>query len=343
MRTTTAAQHQHRPAVWAVVLSALCLKGAVIAGMLACGMPEPKTYCIRRSAVVPVTAPSLRPARQASGIVEAGVGNDTVLWAKPPKKLEGRNVGLYVPRDQVAGYLLFSPHRAVSMGASWETGIGRGAVPISKGLIDPPESTLGGGGFHFSLHLKLNRMVTLDLGCDLWGYGIPSRIAYIQASRCDNLPDPGTWDRMTKNTTMFIWRTQVAFGLALGWSHLTIAFGARNQPHNVDQSKEVHYYADDIEPRLDDTVYPYLHVGWEIHIRKWVHVTVGAYQPLRFDPIIYAPILGVGLRLNQVFYHRWFTRKADRAKPVRAQTPSPPTFSPPHGQPPTLEELPFGP
>jgi hypothetical protein len=270
--------------------------------------------------------------------------DDTVLWAKPPKKLEGRNVGLYVPRNQFAGYLLFSPHRTVSMGTSWEVGIGRGAIPISKGLVDAPERTMGGGGFHLSLHFKLNRIVTLDVGCDVWGYKIPSKVSYIEAESCNNLPDPNTWSRMTKMTTMLIWRAQAAVGLALGWSHLTLGFGARNQPHNVDQTVEVHYSPYNIDPKIYDTTYPFFHLGWEIHVRDWFHITVGLYQPLRFDPIIYAPIIGVSMRLNQVFYHRWFTKRKRKTPQAGEKTRSPPAPPPlPDGDVPTPDELPYGP
>ena len=77
--------------MWRLALGA-GMWSAVIAGLLACsGGPPPETFCIRRTAVVPVPAPSLRPAKQTSGIIETGVGDDTVLLAKPPKKLEGRN------------------------------------------------------------------------------------------------------------------------------------------------------------------------------------------------------------------------------------------------------------
>jgi len=68
-----------------------------------CG-PPPHMYCIRRAALVPVPAPSLRPARQATGYLEANVSSETLSYARPPKKLEGRNVGLYVPREQLAGH-----------------------------------------------------------------------------------------------------------------------------------------------------------------------------------------------------------------------------------------------
>jgi hypothetical protein len=278
-----------------------------------------RTYCVRRAAVVPLPAPSMRPAKQASGYVEAGLASDTAIWAKPPKRLAGRNVGLYVPREQLGGFLAFSPHPIVSVGTSFEYGLGAGAVPISKGLIPPPKRGVGGGGLHFSLHFKLSPMVTLDWTSDVWGYEIPSRVAYTEKPSGGDCPDyDSSWSDKIISTRLAIARTQLAVGLDFGRSHLTLGMGLRNHPYNDDATEEAHWDDDDIGPRLEHAAYPYIHAGWEIHITEWAHATVGIYQPLNFDPVIYAPIIGVSFRITQV------VRKFVGGEPEPSPEPAPP-------------------
>jgi len=280
----------------------------VVLGMLGvlwalegCG-PPPHMYCIRRAALVPVPAPSLRPARQATGYLEADVSSETLSYARPPKKLEGRNVGLYVPREQLAGHLLVSPIRFLTFGLSFEAGFPQNAVPISRGLIQPPNSAIGGAGFHFGLDFKVNQKVTLSFACDAWPYWIRSRIAYFdmgtEGGSCDGLPDPKTWPQMAKSTRTFLTRAQLGVGIALGWSYLSVAAGVRNQPYNRDATREIQMDPGEIDPHILQVVYPYIAINWEIEATSWLGVGLTIYQPLNFDPVIYAPVIGINFRVT---------------------------------------------
>lgn len=263
-----------------------------------------RNYCVRRAALVPAPAPALRPARQTLGYVEADVSAETAAWAKPPRRLLGRNVGLYIPREQFSGQLLFSPHRVVSFGFSFESGLPEGAVPVAPGQIQPPAHAIGGSGLHFALHFKASERITIGWSSDIWAYVIASRIAYREASSCAGLPDPRTWSQMHKDTLTFIGRTQLGAGFDFGWSHLTVGAGVRNQPHNVDESLEVEYTPADIDPRISHTVYPFIYLNWEFRLARWLYLGATVYQPLNFDPVIFAPIFGINLRMTHVARER---------------------------------------
>jgi hypothetical protein len=263
-----------------------------------------KSYCVRRSALVPAPAPSLRPELEPQGYVEADIGSETAMWARPPRRLAGANVGLYVPREQLSGYLLFSPRRFFSLGLSFESGLAEGAVPVSPGLIDPPSHSIGGAGVHLGLHFKVQERVTIGWTCDLWFYRISSRVAFIQSETCDGLSDPRTWPQEQRDTYSMQGRTQLAVGVDLRWSHLTVGVGLRNQAHNVDQSLELHATSSDISPRLSYTAYPYVYLTWEFRIYRGLYAGLAVYQPLNFDPVIYAPIIGVNLRLTHLARER---------------------------------------
>jgi len=260
-----------------------------------------KSYCVRRAALVPIPAPSLRPARQAEGYIEANVGSETAAYVKPPKRLAGANVGLYVPREQLSGYLLFSPHRILSIGLSYETGFADTAMPISRGLIDPPNFNIGGTGLHMALNFKATRQVTIGWSCDAWFYGVSSRVNYIEAASCDEpLPDPNTWASKQTMSYGFTGRTQLAVGVDFRWSYLTLGAGIRNQFHNVEEALEEHYSTTSISPKIRSTAYPYVFLTWEFPVTGWFHVGATVFQPLFFDPVIYAPIFGVNIRLTHL-------------------------------------------
>lgn len=285
---------------------ALPLTLALVAALVHPGCYK-KTYCVRRSAFVPIPAPSLRPARQADGYVEANIGSETAAYVKPPKKLKDANVGLYVPREQLSGYLLFSPHRAFSLGISYEAGFANTAMPISEGVIKPPVFNIGGTGLHMALNVKASERVTIGWSCDAWFYGIASRVNYIQISdgeRCEDQGDPNTWSSKQTMSYGFTGRTQLAVGLDFKWSYLTFGAGVRNQFHNVDKSQEDHYTSYSISPRISSTAYPYVFLSWEFRATDWLHIGATVFQPLFFDPVIYAPIFGVNIRVTHLAAER---------------------------------------
>lgn len=76
----------------------------------------------------------------------------------------------------------------------------------------------------------------------------------------------------------------------------------------------MHDSSDDIANALRPEVYPYVQVTWEIHLQRWFHISVGVFQPLGFDPVIYAPIVGISLRFNTV----------ETQGPFRPEQPKPP-------------------
>ncbi|MFN2167555.1 MAG: hypothetical protein ACK2U9_14975 [Anaerolineae bacterium] len=300
----------------------------IVTAALAQGGCFPTRYCVQRAAIVPIPAPSMRPARQAAGIVEGDIGSETAVFVKPPKRLEGANVGLYVPREQLSGYLLFSPHPVFSIGMSFETGFADTAMPISPGLIDPPRLNIGGTGLHVALNFKVAPKVTIGWSCDVWFYSISSRVNYIESSDCSTAGDPNTWPSKEILSVGFTGRTQVAVGYDFKWSYLTFGTGIRNQLHNVGESVEYHYLEEGIGPRIRSAAYPYVFLSWEIRATDWLHIGATVYQPLNVDPVIYAPIFGINIRLNQVDRSR-----GRQGPPTQGDgLPAPPT---PLGPPPT--------
>jgi hypothetical protein len=275
---------------------------ALVSTGLDCGGDT--TYCIRRSTLVPIPSPSLRPAALATGIVEGSFASDVVVWAQPPEAYELRNVGHYVPRGQFQGTLLFSWHRSVSLGFVWEVGVPQGAIPISEWLIAAPDDPAWGSGFHLSFHIPVHERVVIDIGCEALFSSLPSRMTYMN---CDPDSDEvGSGGERSATTATLLPRLWVAVGWDFHWSHLTFAFGIRPHPYNTHISREHHDDPSTISPDLEYTLYPYVLIGWELHMAQWAHISLAVYQMLDFDPVVYAPIFGLNLRFNQLSRGRRF-------------------------------------
>jgi hypothetical protein len=91
----------------------------------------------------------------------------------------------------------------------------------------------------------------------------------------------------------------------------------------VGESLEVHYIDDTIGPRIRSAAYPYVFVSWEFRATDWLHIGATVYQPLNIDPVIYAPIFGVNIRITHV--DRWRNRRVNRGDDLPpAPTPLPP-------------------
>lgn len=279
-------------------------------------------YCVRRSALVPLPSPALRPARPNPTVMEVGLGTETLVWAEPSTTEKGQNLGIYLPRQQISWFMLLSPHPAVSFGFSGEAGLADGAVPMGSGLLQSPGVSPWGLGVSLRVRLTIRRILTLEWGCDMWGYAIPDRVAYIKpANTCSDVQTPlSQWPQNgTRITAEFIGRTYGAMGIRLGWSHLTFAVGVRNHLYNVGVRYERVEDESDIGPALTYVPYPYFQIGWEIRITDWLQVMVGAYQPLASNPVSYAPIIGIGLRLTDMAFgtnRRGKSRRRPKATPV---------------------------
>ncbi len=267
-----------------------------------------QTYCIRRAALVPIPAPSQRPAALATGPIEGSFGNDTVLWARAPREADQRNIGLYVPRTQLQGNLLFSFGRYASFGLVGEVGLSQGALPISPNLIAPPTDPTWGVGVHLSFHIPIRDTFVIDIGCEGIFNSVPSHISYITCYPGDDDEPRESGDFFT-NSLIFIPRLWIAFGADLSWSRVTAALGIRLHPTNVEVSREDHYSAAEISPQIDFETYPYVYLGWEFNLSRWAHLSVGLYQLLNFDPVVYTPIISASLRFNHVSESGRFTRR----------------------------------
>lgn len=282
---------------WKVLRNSAMMLGLFVVLLLTSNcVPTPKKYCIRRTALVPVPSPSMRSASMSKSRLEGSVGMDTVLAAFTPQRLEGRNVGLYIPRFQFAGNLMVGILPELRMGFSWEAGLSEMSVPIAPGLIRPPQGAIGGGGLRIATTFKVHSRVTIDMGCDFWLYNIRSNIQY---SECEGSGGRvgNNWRSKTSSVVIPMIRFQSAVGIDLNWSHLTFGVGGRTQPHNTDATVEVLHTPGEITPQLNTTFYPYAFVSWEFHISDWAHLSASVYQPLLFDPVIFAPILGFQFRI----------------------------------------------
>jgi len=236
--------------------------------------------------------------------VEAGVGSHTSLWATANNKYAGQPRNLYSTREQLGGYVVLSWHRHFSLGASFEVAMPTGELNLLGGELQAPKLPNGGGGLHLAGHFKLSERLRLDWVNDIWLYGLVTQLGY-QSSfyENDNLicpPVASQLDVLERQLYVtLVLRTQLTLGIDLGRVQLVLAAGARNVPHHIKGQTALRT---DNSPPLDwrdaFSIYPYVFAGVQVRLAKGFSLVAGLAQPLYFDPVIYAPLVSVGLQFQ---------------------------------------------
>jgi hypothetical protein len=262
----------------------------------------PTRYChIRQANTVPLPAPSLRPPRRTGSYVEAGLSSHTSVWATASSKYAGQQRNLYSTREQLGGYVVLSWHRRFSLGASFELAIPSGEQKLLGGELQAPELPNGGGGLQLAGHFKLSERLRLDWVNDIWLYGVVAQLGFQYARDengslvCPPLVSPAS-SRWRQPYITFVLRTQLTLGIAFGRTQLVVAVGARNVPHHIKGRTAIWTDDSPLDWRDAFSIYPYVFAGAQVRLAKGWSLIAGLVQPLYFDPIVFVPLLSVGIQ-----------------------------------------------
>ena len=154
----------------------------------------------------------------------------------------------------------------------------------------------GSVGLHLAVHLQVSRRCRLiwtnDLWLHAWAYRSVAQNAGAYGSPCP-APDPTEAPRDDTELS-FVGRTQVTFGWELGRVQVLWGAGVRNVPHHVVDAPPV-WNTSALDPREVHAVVPYALLGAEVRLHADLALVVGASQALLFYPVIWAPLVHLGL------------------------------------------------
>jgi hypothetical protein len=273
-----------RPVVGAIAAS--------VASLTACMATPPPVYSIRRAALAPHMAPSLRDGQgMGDSAVEGQVDTSTLASERAPSEGDDDNAGLYVPTVELGAALRRRIQRNMDIGFVWDHGMKDRARAVSPDEPDPDNGSVYGGGLTFFYSFPTAEPgLRIGTGLDVIVYSVP----YVEYKTCTTCqPMSTSIERDRAQTTVY------AGSIIPSWrsGRVTVFGGAtvRNHP-TVPKGEVVVGNPDDDEgPVRGGPANWVAQVGGEVELGAGVRAMALLYQPLTRDPVSYGPSLGIGL------------------------------------------------
>lgn len=250
------------------------------------------THSVRRSALVPHMAPTMRDGQGLGDAVgQVDLGSSAIVAVGEPK--EGNTeAGLHIPNTQVNGALRFQPLRNFDIGLIYERGFDQGSTSIAPDQPDPEGDASGlGMSLGYSIETR-DPGFRVGLSMDFINYAVP----YVEYRTCiDNcFGSPYTEvDRATVHVPV------IAFGVtpSLRRGPWTFFGGLTLRSHPTVERGGVEYgeYNDkDLEAGPLNAV---VAGGASFTTPARVSASVLVYQTISQDPVEYAPTIAAMISL----------------------------------------------
>lgn len=264
----------------------LALLGVLLATAGGCA-----TYTVRQSALVPAAV--LPNPSHRDGAFNLYVSDSTVTFLSPPERAPNSDAGLWITRHlfQAGGSVAFGKRAALRVHGIY--GLSEGAIAAAPTTLQNPGiNSYGiGAGWDVRLHEEAHH---LSLTLDLRLLSIPTFFEVVCAS------GPCTGDDRVGHRR--IDTVQGAATLTYGFDvdptwRLLFALAALNHPTNTAQFTSRPLGPS--PPSSDVDAGPLnviLGVGVEVSITEEVGVIPMLQWPVTRDPVVYGPILSLGVR-----------------------------------------------
>jgi hypothetical protein len=266
----------------AVLLAALCL----------CAASAQPQYSVRRAALAPELAPSLRDGQPMAQRAEVAVGSAGLVELAAPEAGSSGDPGVEVPRYDVNGALRLRASSAIDVGLVWDQGLDDGARPLAEDQPAVDGGDVMGGGLSFGFHGETGVPgLYISVNLDLLGYSVP----YVEQRTCVELCDDVPTDEVYRGRK----RIGVAgLGLVGSWRSgpwtLFGGFAARNHPRVPKGGIE--YGPDDGDHEVSAGPFQVLVSGGAAYtLPHDVRVMAMVYQTVTDDTVRYAPTMAVGI------------------------------------------------
>lgn len=248
------------------------------------------SYKIRESSLVPSAIPAGPPSFRGRGDVY--VGDSTLTFLRSPVLAENENAALWIPRAQLDGTVSVRFHEKASLRFGVRYGFPDGAIGLGNTqLKEPREGFIGG-----SIGVQ-GRLLAEDKGdpfelkfvVDIGGLSIPT---YLHIIETEEFGETREWDEVQHpfifTLSAFLYgEHSLATSASIFW-----AAGLQNQPTNVGE-----YTSSSPENEVSEgPLYPVIGFGADLHPTPGFSVVPQIYWPVYWDPILYGPVVSLGLR-----------------------------------------------
>lgn len=250
------------------------------------------THSVRRSALVPHMAPTMRDGQGLGDAVgQLDLGSSAIVAMGEPK--EGDTAaGLHIPNTQVNGALRLQPTRNFDIGVIYERGFDQGSTSIAPDQPDPEGDAQGLGiSLGYSVQTR-DPGFRVGLTMEFINYTVP----YVEYRTCiDNCyGSPYTEvDRANVNVPV------IAFGVtpSMRRGPWTFFGGLTLRSHPTVERGGVEYGEGNDEDLESGPLNAVVAAGTTFTTPARVSASVLIYQTISQDPVEYAPTLAATLSL----------------------------------------------
>jgi hypothetical protein len=248
-------------------------------------------YSVRRAALVPHAAPTMRDGQPMGDAVAAvDLGVQTLVQTRDPAEGDD-TAGLHIPRIQTNGGLRFQPAEGLDIGIIYERGWADGATSLAE---DQPDTEGDAQGFGVTMGYSMatgDPNFRVGLSLDLINYNVPYVEYRTCVENCGISPYTDV-DRHKVNVGA------IAVGAIPSYQHGPWTFFGsltlRNHPTVPRGGTEGPIDGDDIEGGPLNAI---VAAGASFTTPARVKASILVYQPMTNDPVDYSPTVAVMISL----------------------------------------------
>jgi len=248
------------------------------------------TFQIRQSALVP--AATLPPTPSSRGAADVYLEDTTVTYLSYPERAPISNAGLWIPRHQFQGALSFHISDHLSLRVLGLDGLSLGAFKADPSTLRNPGKDIWAWGFGSTVSLKpFDERHELHLSFGMFLVDVPCyREVTCDEEDCDGVSNRGKGVEYEKAGMSYV-SLVYAYGF-YQWLDLLVTAAVRNHLTNKESFSSSIAGADiDVGP-----AYVTVGIGTEIWFYDFFSLDPYIQWPVMRNPIIYGPIVGLGLR-----------------------------------------------
>jgi len=250
---------------------------------------------VRRSALVPHAAPTMRSGQPVSGPAELSVSTPRLVSLGDPVEGDGANAGLYLPRLQGTSELRFpSPRKpALDLGVHYEYGFLRGATPIADDQPRPRKGGVYGAGGSVYWAPQVRPGFRIGLGIRATIYSIP----FIEYRTCVDGCGGGAFTNIEDGRSkVLVLGSSIAPSFKTGNTTLFASLTARHHPTNTKGEVTTDPYFDDGDEIRRGPMILIAAAGAEVDLGP-LRAMANVFLPLDQTIVRYAPTVGMAISI----------------------------------------------
>jgi len=248
------------------------------------------SYRVQQSALVPAATLPPLPA-SAPAAVDVYLEDSTVTFVSEPERAPDSDAGLWITRHMLQAAATFHPNDYVGIRVLTPVGLQQGAMRAAPTTLQRPDKRVTGGGAGVTLSVPwFGGSQQMHFTGELHLLSIPTRaIATCEFNCTGASPERITHHR--RFVEQAVLGVDYVVELRDG-VRLALRAATRSHPTNHETISNGTGNAE-VSP---GPAYAIVGTSLEVQLSEWLSVTPSVQWPVTHSPVVYGPIISVGLR-----------------------------------------------